>query len=93
VRQFIEERQLEYECYSDIVLFANGTYSFHLVFALQDVGTVKPLALVRMSPEHAKVFAIMLKRTLKQWEEQRRLPIAIPPNVLEERHIDLETEW
>jgi hypothetical protein len=86
-------RQPEYECYSDSAFFGHGSYTFQIIFGVQETSGTKPLALVRLSPEHAKILAIMLKRQIKEWEAQRNLPIPIAAELLQERGIKLEEEW
>lgn len=57
-----------------------------LTFALKDTDperTAIPQATVRMSPEHAKVTAMMLRRIIKQYEGDSQTPIAIPDNVFQ----------
>src|SRR4051812_6884974 len=87
VAQQLIQQASDYECYSDQVAFGMTTYTFNIVFALSAVDGLKSLATVRMSAEHAKIFAIMLKRTIKQWEANRGAPIAVPPSIVAERHI------
>jgi hypothetical protein len=84
---------IPFEAYSDVVLFGQTAYTFNMVFGVSGGEGTKPLALIQMSPEHVKVLAILLKRVVKEWEERRQLPIAIPPALLEQRKINLEEDW
>lgn len=48
---------------------------------------------VRMSLEHAKVFAIMLTRTLKTYEAQTGGPIRLHPEFMNSLGISKEEDW
>jgi hypothetical protein len=52
-----------------------------------------PVATIRMSPEHAKVMAIILRRQLKQFEEQLGQPIALPPQVYQQLGLSPKEDW
>lgn len=58
-------------------------------------GTQQPksVAYVRMSLEHAKVLAIMLRRALKQHEEQQTSPIALHPQIYTQMGISRQEDW
>ena len=56
-------------------------------------GASQTEAVVHMSPEHAKVMAILFKRSMKQFEEQLGIEIPIPEAVLKTHKIDLSEEW
>lgn len=47
---------------------------------------------VRMSLEHAKIFAIMLRKNLKTYEDQTGA-IKVHPNLLKEMGISREEDW
>ena len=53
---------------------------------------VEDKVLVRMSLEHMKVLAIILKRNLKAYEEQTQAPINIPRVVLNQLGLSHE-DW
>jgi hypothetical protein len=48
---------------------------------------------VRMSLEHAKVFAIMLRKHLKGYEDQTGGAIRVHPDLLKELGISREEDW
>ncbi len=48
---------------------------------------------VRMSLEHAKVFAILLRRNLKTYEDQTGGLIRVHPDLLREMGISKEEDW
>jgi hypothetical protein len=52
-----------------------------------------PVATIRMSLEHAKVMAIILKRQLKQFEEQLGAEIALPHQVYQQLGVSAKEDW
>jgi hypothetical protein len=48
---------------------------------------------VRMSLEHAKIFAIMLAKNLKGYESQTGGPIRVHPELLKNLGISKEEDW
>ena len=52
-----------------------------------------PVATIRMSLEHAKVMAIILKKQLKQFEEQLGTEIALPPQVYQQLGVSPQEDW
>ncbi len=52
----------------------------------------RPSAVIRMSPVYAKMFALLLKKYLKQAEEQWGESISVPEVVLKDRDISLD-DW
>jgi hypothetical protein len=81
------------EFYADAAVFEASPYTFTLNLGVSGAGGARPVATVRMSHAHAKVLAILLKRFLKEAEEQLGGPIAVTPKLLQERGIDLERDW
>lgn len=53
----------------------------------------KTAAYVRMSLEHAKVLAIMLRKVLKQTEEQQGSPIVLHPQIYTQMGISRQEDW
>ena len=51
------------------------------------------VATVRMSPEHAKVMAIILRRQLKQFEEQLGQAIPLPAQVYQQLGLHPKEDW
>ena len=58
-------------------------------------GTQQPktAAYVRMSLEHAKVMTIMLRKVLKQHEEQQGSPIILHPQIYTQMGISRQEDW
>lgn len=52
-----------------------------------------PVATIRMSLEHAKVMAIILRKQLKQFEEQLGAEIALPNQVYQQLGISSKEDW
>ena len=55
--------------------------------------TPKSVAYVRMSLEHAKIVAIMLRRVLKQHEEQQGGAIVLHPQLYQQLGISRQEDW
>ena len=52
-----------------------------------------PVATIRMSPEHAKVMAIILRKQLKQFEQQLGQEIALPHQVFQQLGVSPKEDW
>lgn len=52
----------------------------------------EPQAVVRMSLEHAKVMAMVIRRQLKTWERENDIEIRIPHEVLNQMGLSVE-DW
>jgi hypothetical protein len=52
-----------------------------------------PVATIRMSLEHAKVMAIILRKQLKQFEEQLGAEIALPHQVYQQLGVSPKEDW
>ena len=50
------------------------------------------VAVVRMSPEHAKVMAILLRRHIQNYEQQTGITIDVPTSILQSLNIPPE-DW
>ena len=74
----------------DELLALNAGSRFSREHRLDEVQTV---ATVRMSLEHAKLMAILFKRAVKGIEDTFGIVISLPPGLLEEKGISLETDW
>ena len=48
--------------------------------------------IVRMSPEHAKITAMLLRKNLKQYEDQAKTSISLPGDVYEKLKLD-SLDW
>lgn len=42
-----------------------------------------PQAVIRMSPEHAKILAMLLQKILKQYEDKSKSPINLPDELFQ----------
>lgn len=89
------------DLYTDAFTLAQSPYGVALTFLKTPTlmpgipGQLQnePVAVVRMSLEHAKVMAMLLRKQLKQYElENLGDPINIPRAVLQQMNISLE-EW
>jgi hypothetical protein len=52
-----------------------------------------PVATIRMSLEHAKVMAIILRKQIKQYEEQLGTDIALPHQVYQQLGVSPKEDW
>lgn len=73
------------EFYSDAVeISLTMPWTVALTFALRATDADRkptPVARLRMSPEHAKVVAMLLRRQLKKYEEDSGTPINLPADL------------
>jgi uncharacterized protein DUF3467 len=87
------------EVYSDGVQIAVSPFTVALMFSVNppvQPGTQAPrkAATVRMSIEHAKVLAIILKKQIKQYEEQQLgQPIALPLQIYQQLGLSRNEDW
>jgi hypothetical protein len=84
--------------YSDGVQVGCAPFTVALTFTVSPTpskGNQLPqvVADVRMSPEHAKVMAIILRRQLKDFEEQMGRDIAIHPQVMQQLGLSPAEDW
>ena len=77
-----------------------GLSAFTATFSLTmqpagQTGTMAPIkvANVRMSLEHAKVLAIMLRKQLKKYEGQTGVDIQLPQQVYQQLGISKQEDW
>ena len=89
------------DVYCDQFNLALSTYGIAFTFLLTPStpspvpgqAQATPQVVVRMSLEHAKVLAMMLRRNLKQYElEALGDPIRIPQAILNQLHLS-EADW
>ncbi len=52
-----------------------------------------PVTTIRMSLEHAKVMSIILRKQLKQFEQQLGREIALPHQVYQQLGLSLTEDW
>jgi hypothetical protein len=84
--------------YSDGVQVSVSPFTVTLGFTVAPQGQPGtqvpiPVATVRMSLEHAKVMAIILRKQLKQFEEQLGQPVALPPQVYQQLGASPKEDW
>ncbi len=87
--------------YSDRMRLTVTVFGVNLTFGLGnphpeqessgDLVDVLELVRVRMSLEHAKVLAMILKKQIKLYEQQNETQVAIPEKVLEALNLQDET--
>ena len=82
------------EFYADAFRITVSPYTAYLQFSVGDPPSsgFRPVAALRMSPEHAKVMAIILKRIIRETEREAGYEIALHPTIVKENHLDLD-EW
>jgi hypothetical protein len=88
------------EYYVDTFRMTSGAYGLTITFGVSpphpspggQVTPAKDLVMLRMSLEHAKVMAMVLRRNLKNHERQSGAPINLPPQLYTQLGIALE-DW
>jgi len=82
------------EVYVDGFRIRVSPYTIHLTLSVANPETLqnRVAAIVRMSPEHAKVMAIIVARTLRGYEASNA-EINLPVELLRMHDIDLDREW
>ena len=91
------EEELE-PIYSDGVQVGCAPFSIALTFSIssgpgRSHAPARPVADIRMSPEHAKVLAIILRRQIKDYEQQLGRPIPVHPQVLQQLGLSPSEDW
>lgn len=86
------------ELYSDGVQVGLTPFTALLAFTMQpagQTGTTPPLrvANIRMSLEHAKVMAIVLRKQLKTFEEQMGVDIPLHPQLYQQLGLSRQEDW
>ena len=84
---YVDQFQLSIQPYT--VSFAFGQTN-----ALLRMGavTTEDQCVIRMSPQYAKVLALMLRRNLKNFERESGVTLMIPQNVIQQLGIPME-DW
>jgi hypothetical protein len=86
------------DVYTDAVSLNIGPFGCMLNFALSPAvspaggAVAQPVATVRMSLEHLKIVAFLIRRQLREYERQSGVEIAIPADVLNQLRIGRE-DW
>jgi len=84
------------DLYTDSVQIGMGPFGVVVMLGMQAGQVGAPqirVANVRMSLEHAKVLAILLKRQLKQFEEQMGADIPLHPQLYTQLGISRSEDW
>ena len=84
------------EVYSDSVQFGISPFTVALAFGMANpqMGQAPlKVATVRMSLEHAKVMAILLRKQLKQFEESMGTDIPLHPQLNQQLGISRHDDW
>ena len=86
------------EAYSDGVQVGLSPFTALLSFTMQptgQTGTMPPVrvATIRMSLEHAKVMAIIMRRQIKAFEDQMGEPITLHPQLYQQLGISRHDDW
>jgi hypothetical protein len=84
--------------YSDGVQVGCAPFTIALTFTVSPApgkGTTPPHAVadIRMSPEHAKVMTIILRRQLKDFEQQQGREIPLHPQVMQQLGLSPAEDW
>ena len=82
------------EVYTDSFAVSATAYTVILHFGMK-VGPKRTRSMVdvRMSPEHAKMMAILFKRSVKEIEQTTGQTFAIPTKLLDAKKVNLDTDW
>ena len=86
------------DVYTDQVTMAQSPYGITFTFSVSSStpslqNQAQPQVVLRMSLEHAKVLAMLIRRNLKQYElEHLADPIRIPAAVLQQMRLS-EQDW
>ena len=93
-----EDRMDEPIVYSDGIQIGVSPFTVTLGFTVApqaQPGTqvATPVATIRMSLEHAKVMAIILRKQLKQFEEQLGAEIPLPLQVYQQLGVSPKEDW
>ena len=86
------------DLYADGVQFGVSPFTVVLAFTMQptgQTGTMPPIrvANIRMSLEHAKVMAILLRKQLKGFESNQGTEIPLHPQLYQQLGISRQEDW
>lgn len=88
------EGQAPLEVYSDIMAFFATPYTIGLDFSVRRPdGQADRLAMIRVSPVHAKVMALALVHHVHDYELKMGIEISVPDAVLNDLGLVLERDW
>lgn len=92
----------------DEILYTDGAHvtctPFTVLVSFTSMPTPRPdepeqrlhphtVANLRMSPEHAKIFAIILRKRLRLFEAEQGAPIPIHPNLAHQLGVSPAEDW
>ena len=87
------------DLYADAFQVTTTPFGVSMTFSLREAHpnptkqtADEPVATIRMSPEHAKIMAMMLVRQLRRYERDSSIKIAIPSNVYTQLGL-AEEDW
>ena len=87
------------ECYIDSFRMSSGAFGVALTMGLRpphpEATRVQPpeeKVIIRMSLEHAKVMAMIMRRSLKEYERANECAINLPAKLCNEMSLSLE-DW
>jgi len=93
------------EVYSDLFTITLSPYTAAFLFDIREVPPAaqpereagqppgsRRVAVVRMSPEHAKIMGIILRRHIQKYEQDTGITIDVPVRILQELNIPPE-DW
>jgi hypothetical protein len=75
------------EYYADQLQIGTNPWGFVFQYGLASEGGPRPVATVRMSPHHAKVMALLLKRAVLEWEERMGQTLEFPGDLKSELNL------
>jgi hypothetical protein len=83
------------DVYVDTFAFTASAYTVTWDLGLTNPATkqVEPRLIVRMSPQYAKLVAILFRRAVHEYEANMKCEIALPPDLLQQHNMNLETDW
>lgn len=81
------------EYYIDSFGMQASSYTVRFLFSLQTPNTRVPMVSLLMSPEHAKMMALVLTKSLHEYEEQVGYTIPVADKLLADKGIDIESAW
>ncbi|MGH2363912.1 MAG: DUF3467 domain-containing protein [Chloroflexota bacterium] len=95
IREPVEDGPVA-DVYADAMGLAVSAFTVTLLYSQASSRPNQPPTLkarIRMSPEHAKVMAILLKKAIRGYEEQFSAQINVPPQVLAGLGISPHDDW
>ena len=95
--QDVEEEVFEGEpidLYADSFTLSASPYTVTIHFGIKlGPNATRSVANIRMSPEHAKMMAMLFKRSIKNVEAQFGIVWPIPEPLLAEKNLNLDRDW